>query len=521
MVRIEKKSLLFICLLGFSIMLAFNPTSSSAAPAKGEVVYATSAPNFYQVGGDSATHVSGFPFLARTIFDSLIYVDQRGDKLLPGLAKSWKIAPDWKTIDFTLRNDVTFHNGDKFTAEDVKFSMDTYLRKDLKYLFTPLWSRTIEKVEVVGPYQVRFHLRAADPGLLGRLWWSTGMMPKKYREQVGDKGFADKPVGTGPFKWVEYKQDVYWKVEAVKKHFRHTPAIKTFKMLYVPEHSTRLAMLKAGEVDITELIGPHAMEAKNDPNLKIELCKYPTLTAITFADLTFPKDSSPFHDIRVREAASLAIDREGITKKVLFGMSEPYGDFCSPVTMGHDPSIKPDPYNPERAKKLLAEAGYPKGFETVFTTTSTSRYWVEAITSNLGEVGIKAKIEVMEGGAYTAGFVGKKFRGLLAQALWVHAEQSASADANDYFVSYMPFCYNTTPEIQKAIIDGAGAIADDDLKAVGIKISKAIRESRNKALLWANHVPYGLGSRVEFWKPEVGASPPAGYETIRLKKQYQ
>jgi peptide/nickel transport system substrate-binding protein len=289
----------------------------------------------------------------------------------------------------------------------------------------------------------------------------------------------------------------------------------------VPEHSTRLAMLKSGEVDITELIGPHAAEIKGDPNLRIELCKYPIMTCLTFADLTFPKDPSPFHDIRVREAASLAIDREGITQKVLFGLAEPYGDFCSPITMGHDKSIKPDPYNPERAKKLLAEAGYPKGFETVITTTPLSRYWIEALVSNLGEVGIKTKIEVMEQGTYTAGFIGKKFRGLLTQSLWVHAERSASADASDHFLSYMPWCYNTTPEIQKAIQDGDAAISDDELKTAGIKISKAMRESRNKAFLWANHVPYGLGSRIEYWQPETGASPPAGYEMIRLKKQYQ
>jgi peptide/nickel transport system substrate-binding protein len=521
MTGIKLKNVFLFFLLTLVFVFILTPTPGRAVPPKGEVVYATSAPNFFQVGGDSATHVSGYPFLARTIFDSLDYVDQRGDTILPGLAKSWKISADWKYIDFFLRDDVKFHNGDKFTAEDVKFSMETYLRKDLKYLFIPFWSRNIVKVEVLGPYQVRMHLNGPDPGFLGRLWWSTGMMPKKYREKVGDKGFADKPVGTGPFKWVEYKQDVYWKVEAVKKHFRHTPTIKTFKMVYVPEHSTRLAMLKSGEVDITELIGPHAAEIKGDPNLRIELCKYPTMTCLTFADLTFPKDPSPFHDIRVREAASLAIDREGITKKVLFGLSEPYGDFCSPITMGHDKSIKPDPYNPERAKKLLAEAGYPKGFETVITITPPNRYWIEALASNLGEVGIKTKVEVMEGGAYTAGFMGKKFRGLLTQALWVHAERSASADASDHFLSYMPWCYNTTPEIQKAILDGDGAISDDELTTAGIKISKAIRESRNKAFLWANHVPYGLGSRIEYWQPEVGASPPAGYEMIRLKKQYQ
>ena len=344
---------------------------------------------------------------------------------------------------------------------------------------------------------------------------------QKISGRVGDKGFAEKPVGTGPFKWVEYKQDSYWKVEAVKKHFRHTPAIKTLKMIYVPDHATRLAMLKAGEVDITNVIGPHTVEVKSDPSLRLELDRYTSLTCMTFADLTFPKDPSPFHDIRVREAASLAVDREGITKKVLFGISEPYGDFCSPITLGHDKSIRPDPYNPERAKKLLAEAGYAKGFETVISTTPENRYWVEAVAFNLGEVGIKAKIDLMEAGTYTQNFITKKFKGLLFQALWNHAEKSAAADASDHFLSYMPWCYNTTPEIQKTITEGMGAISDAEIKTEGVKISKAIRESRNKALLWANHIPFALGSRIEYWEPEIGALPASAYEMIRLKKQYQ
>jgi peptide/nickel transport system substrate-binding protein len=520
MTGMKLKNVLLFFLLTLVFVLILTPTPGRAIPPKGEVVFATSASNFYQVGGDSATQLGGFPVLARTIYDSLVYVNKEVD-LLPGLAKSWKIAPDWKTMDFVLREDVTFHNGDKFTAEDVKFSLETYLRKDLKYLFQPSWSRNIEKIEILGPYLVRLHLKGPDPGFLGRLWWSTGMMPKKYREKVGDKVFAEKPIGTGPYKWVDYKQDTYWKVEAVKKHFRHTPAIKTFKMVYVPDHATRLAMIKAGEADITNVIEPHTVEVKADPNLRLELGKYTTLTCLTFADLTFPKDPSPFHDIRVREAASLAIDREGITKKVLFGMAEPYGDFCSPITLGHDPAIKPDPYNPERAKKLLAEAGYSKGFETVITTSPQNRYWIEAIAFNLGEVGIKTKIDIMEGGTYVQNFVTKKFKGLLTQGLWYHAERSAAADASDHFLSYMPFCYNTTPEIHKAIEDGAAAISDADIKSAGVKISKVIRESRNKALLWANYIPYALGPRIEYWEPEVGAIPASAYEMIRLKKQYQ
>lgn len=516
--KFENSVLLFS--LTFFLATFLTPSLVMALPPKGEVVFATSTPNFYQVGGDPATHVSGFPVLARTVFDSLVYVD-RDQNFKPGLAKSWKISPDWKYIDFFLREDVTFHNGDKFTAEDVKFSMETYVRKDLKYLMGPQWSRDITKLEIVNPYHIRFHMRAPDPGLLGRLWWSGGMMPKKYRESVGDKGFADKPIGTGPFKWVEYKQDSYWKVEAVKKHFRHTPEIKTFKMVYVPDPATRLAMLKAGEADITNVIGPHTVEVKADPNLRLVLDKYVALTCLIFADLNNPKEPSPFHDIRVREAVSLAVDREGISKKVLFGMAEPYGDFCSPITKGHDPSIKPDPYNPERARKLLAEAGYPKGIETVLSVQPQDRYWAEALVFNLGEAGIKTKLDLLEGGAWTQKYFGRKFTGLVPKPLWYHAEPSPSADASDDFLDYMPWAYNTTPEIHKAVVEGMKALTDAEDVAAGRKISKAIRESRNRVLLWAYHIPFALGPRIEYWEPERGAIPASAFEMIRLKKQYQ
>ena len=209
MAGIRIKNLFFLCLLTFLLATVLTPSMGLAVPPKGEVVYATSAPNFYQVGGDSATHVSTVIPFGEDHFRSLDYVDQRGDTIITRFWLNHGKSPrTGKTIDFFLRDDVKFHNGDKFTAEDVKFSMETYLRKDLKYLFIPFWSRNIVKIEVLGPYQVRMHLNGPDPGFLGRLWWSTGMMPKKYREKVGDKGFAEKPVGTGPFKWVEYKQDV-------------------------------------------------------------------------------------------------------------------------------------------------------------------------------------------------------------------------------------------------------------------------------------------------------------------------
>jgi ABC-type transport system substrate-binding protein len=513
-----EKLILFMFSVFLSLML-FAPSSGMAIPAKGEVVMATGWSRFYQVGGDSATQRSGAPFLARTIFDSLTYVNKE-QKMLPSLAKSWKIAPDWKYIDFFLRDDVPFHNGDKFTAEDVKFSLETYMRKDFGFVLAPVWQRNLTKIEILGPYQIRVHLKAPDLGFLGSLWWGAGMMPKKYREQVGDRGFADKPIGTGPYKWVEYKQDSFWKVEAVKKHFRHTPAIKTLKMLYVPDIATRLAMLKAGEVDIDELMPPNIPDVKSDPKLRMEFAKYTQLNCLVFADLN-SAEPSPFKDIRVREAVSLAIDREGITKKILFGTAEPYGDFCSPITLGYDKTIKPDPYNPEKAKKLLAEAGYPNGFETVLSPLPADRYWMEAVASNLEAVGIKTKVDLMEPGAWIQKLIGKKFQGLLEQPLWFGAQRSAAGNASGNFLSYMPFCYNTTPEIEKAITEGMSAMTDAEGIASGKKISKAIRESRNKVLLWAIYHSYGLGPRIEHWQPQIGVLPPSDFELIRLKKQYQ
>ena len=493
------------------------PAAAWAATQTGDVVIATNTANFGQVGGDPATQNGYFPVPSRTVFDSLIWADEN-QNMLPGLAKSWKIAPDGKNIEFTLRDDVTFHNGDKFTAEDVKYSLETYMRKELRYLFSPFWRKNFTGIEILGPYQVRINFKDPDPGFPARMWWGTGFFGKKYRESVGDKGFADKPVGTGPFKWVEYKQDVYWKVEAVPKHFRHTPEYKTLKVLYVPENSTRMAMLKAGEADIAQLIGPSVADVKADPKLRIVLARYPILQCLIFADIIKPELKSPFLDIRVREAASLAIDRETICKKVLFGVSEPYGDYCSPITWGHDPSIKPDPYNPERAKALLKEAGYANGFDTTFSTGEAGKFWAEAVAANLTEVGIRTKVEVMETGVFIDKVFSRTHTGLVPKPLWYNAEKHASAEASDDFIQGMPWAYTTTPEINQAVMDGMKASSEADMIAAGKRISKAIRESRVRLLLWVNHVPYGVGSRIAYWQPEIGAMPAAAYEMIRLKK---
>ncbi|MBW2623565.1 MAG: ABC transporter substrate-binding protein [Deltaproteobacteria bacterium] len=476
---------------------------------------ATSYPIFYQTGGDPATHMAGLPLVAQSMFERLVEVKLDGKDFIPALAKKWKISPDWKFIDFFLRDDVKFHNGEIVTAEDVKYSLDTYLRKELRFLFRPLWIRTIKEIKVEGPGHVRVVMKAPDPGFLGRTWWAVGIFPKAYREKVGDKGFADHPIGAGPFKWNSYKQDIFWKIDAVKEHYRKTPEFKSFKLVYVPEASTRLAMLQAGEIDLARLSQADGSVIKKAKDLRIVYSKFPNLTNLTFADLIFPKENHPFHDKRVRLAASLAIDRKLITEKVLHGTAEPYGEALSPITAGHDPNIKPDPYDPERAKKLLAEAGYPKGFDTTISTTISSKFFAEALAANLTEVGIRTKVVIYESGAWRDAILGEKLRGLLIQGMWHHAELHAAADMSD-LLSYMPWSYAHTPEIDKAIHSGAMAIEREDMEKAGRHISKTIREAQIKIFLWAQHTPYGVGSKIKYWQPIMGSQPASSFEYIKV-----
>jgi len=506
------------CLMIWALILFALAPAAGLAAQTGSVNYAVGDSAFNRVGGDPATFSGGSgPSVSHTVFDGLT-IEDWDKRDIPAIAKSWKVAPGWEYIDFFLRDDVKFHDGVRVTAEDVKFSFETYLRPDMKFVFGPLFKRKIKTIEVKNPFHVRIFLDGPYMGFSGQFSFGGGVMPKAYREKVGDKGFADKPIGAGPFRWVDYRQDQWFLLEAVPNHYRHSPEYKTLKFLYVPEHATRLAMLQTGEADIISLIGPHIPQVKADPKLKIVYSRYVSGTVLAFADLLKPQAPSPFHDIRVRKAASLAIDRKNITEKILFGADEPYGEVLSPVTLGYDSSVKPDPYDPEMAKALLAEAGYAQGFETTLNTTSASQYWVEAVASNLREVGIKTRVELYESGAWVEAFRARKLTGLVTTISWFNALRAGPANLLNFYVGFMPFCYVTTKEIHKSILEAGASLTEDEIADWDRKISKLIRDSRINIHLWATHTSYGVGPKIEFYRPKAGSTPTQAYEYIRLKR---
>jgi len=248
------------------------------------------------------------------------------------LAESWSMSKDGRVWEFVLRKGPRFHNGDPVTAEDVKFSFERY-----RGAAAPLFKARVREVQVVDPSRVRFHLTEAWPDFMtfygtsasGAAW----IVPKKYIEKVGEDGFRRAPVGAGPYKFVSFQPGIELVLEAFEGYWRNTPSIKRVVMRSLPEESTRAAALKRGEVDGAYFFnGPIAEDIRRTPGL--------TLTGIRTNGLfflVFPEQwtqGSPWVDVRVRRAASLAIDREAINVAESLGFSAPTGGVV-PRRAGH------------------------------------------------------------------------------------------------------------------------------------------------------------------------------------------
>src|SRR6266849_9388365 len=227
-------------------------------------LYVTVAPAWLDPG-----EVLGFitPFWILYALHDALVKPMPGNIMTPSLAESWTLSPDQQTYEFKLRQGVKFHNGDPFTAEDVKFSF--YRAKSSRVL-----KEKVRDVEIVDPYRVRFHLHEPFPDFMafyGTLATaSSWIVPKKYVEKVGDDGFKKQPVGLGPYKFVSNTPGIEICMEANESYWRKMPSVKRLVFKSVPEPTTRAAMLKKGEVDIAYLLDtPAAMELRRDPNLKV------------------------------------------------------------------------------------------------------------------------------------------------------------------------------------------------------------------------------------------------------------
>ena len=368
-----------------------------------------------------------------------------GQKMGSSLAESWTESADGLVYEFKLRRGLTFHNGDPITTEDVKWSFDRYQGAGAREL-----KARVRQLEIVDPLTARFHLKEPWPDFMtfyGTTATAAGIvMPKKYFEQVGADGFRQRPIGAGPYKFVSQRPGIELVLEAVPGYWRHAPHVKRIVMKSVPDSTTRLTMLKNGELDMAYFLdGPDAEALKRDPRLALVATRHASIFWVEFADQWDPR--SPWNDKRLRQAVNFALDRKATSEAACLGYCPPAGVIV-PRVMDFALQVPPHPYDPAKAKQLLAEAGYPKGIDAgEFVPIPGFATVGDAALNSLNAVGIRLRMRPMERAAFYAAWQEKKLRGLFLVAVGNSGNAASRVEA--FIQSKGSYAYGGYPDIDE------------------------------------------------------------------------
>ena len=503
-------------LVAVALTLAVALPGPVAAAPEGQMNFAfhvTIAPRWLD---PAETESAISPFLVLYALHDAMVKPMPGSATTASLAESWTASKDGLTYEFTLRNGVKFHNGEAITADDVKFSFDRYKGGAAKLL-----KSKVKDVRVVDARKVRFVLNEPWPDFLtfyGTTATGAGwVVPKKYVEKVGDEGFKKAPIGAGPYKFVSMNPGLELTLEAFEGYWRKVPSVKRVVIRSVPDETTRAAALKRGEVDVAYFLnGPIAEEVRRTTGLKLSAVRTNTVFFLDFVDQWDPK--SPWHDPRVRLAASLAIDRKAINEAESLGFSGLTGNIV-PRHMEFSLPIEPHPLDPQRAKKLLAEAGFANGFDGGDLTPNPPYFGMaEAIASNLAAVGIRVRVRTMERAAFLTTWGEKKLKGVVLGAQG--AGGNAATRIEGLATKNGQYAYGVLPEVEDLFARQAKELDRKKREEMLQQAQKILHERVVFAPIWENGFIRGVGPRAE--EPALTLIPAfpyaAPYEELRLKK---
>jgi peptide/nickel transport system substrate-binding protein len=487
-----------------------------AFAAEGELrwgLHVTLAPKWLD---PAETEAFSTPFMVMYAVHDAMVKPMPAGMTTPSLAESWTEAKDHLSYTFTLRKNAKFHDGSPVTAEDVKFSFERY-----KGASATLLKEKVREVQAVGATQVRFVLREPWPDFM--LFYGTTasgagwIVPKHYVEKVGDDGFKKAPIGAGPYKVVSFNPGVEIVLEAFDGYWRKTPNVKRLVMRSLVEETTRGAALKRGEVDIAYLLsGPVAEEIKRTPGCSL---KAPLLSGAFWLELPDQWDpKSPWHDKRVREAANHAVDRQGVNQAETLGLSRLTGSIVPRIFQFAVP-VEPPAYDPARAKKLLAEAGYANGFDAGdFYPFPPYNSMGEALQANLQSVGIRSRQRAMERAAYFSAWRDKKLHGIIL--VITAAMGNAATRIEPYATKNGIYAYGSLPEVDDLYARQARELDPKKREALVHHMQKAITDHVMHVPLYELAFIWGVGPRVE----ESGAGLVPGFaysapfEDLKIKK---
>jgi peptide/nickel transport system substrate-binding protein len=498
-------------LLSALLALLLAPAPARAQPA-GELTIALSS-----LSSETLDPILGgqiVKFYLDQIFDYLVGCNPDGTlSKTDGLARDWEVSADKTRWTFLLRPGVKFHNGDDVTSEDVKFSILRASGKRSTTGYAGPLREIVADIETPAPDKVVIVTKAPTliiASYLSRALSTEGMvLPRKYIEAKGDDGFLARPIGSGPYKFVERTAGSFLKLEAVDAHWRvGTPRYKQLWFRLVPEETTRIAMLRQGKADIVDVSRERVKEVQADG--------FPVRLRKDDAQINFwwiePWSKLPFEDRRVREALNMAIDRQELAETIFNGMASP-----GPVPWGMSWSF-PEvgfqvtdamqyKFDPKQAKQLLADAGFGRGFELQLYSyrlpgMPEGQAMAEAIAGYWEAIGVKAKLVPVDYPAFRKKWVERSDPGGLgyfnvANRNWI----GAYAIIDKYGNTKEATASLHDPELEKILLAIPTQVDQDKVNDLMRKLYARMRSESLGIGLLNVHTPFAVSKRLASWDP--------------------
>jgi peptide/nickel transport system substrate-binding protein len=442
---------------------------------------------------------AGLIFQQHTM-DGLVYRDPDTFEIKPLLATAWTWV-DNLTLDMTLRQGVTFHNGDRFSADDVVYTLNLVSSPEARVSVPSNYS-WIDHVDKIDDYHVRVHLKKVTPAALEFFALITAMYPKAYREKVGPEGFSKAPVGAGPYKVTRVdgvneidmvRYDGYYDGSPKGK-----PKIGKLVIREVADASTEMAEFLSGRADWIWNYNPDQFDQiARMPNLQAVRAESMRLNFLQIDAAGRSGAGNPLTNVKVRQAILYAIDRQAFAKQLVQGTSRPLDAPCYPTQVGCDQTVavKYD-YNPTKAKQLLTDAGYPNGFDTELVGYSLDS-WMASIQGYLGAVGIRVKVSRLQVGAVSQR--NEKGDTPLTMGSWgSNSINDVSAIFPVYYDGKSLFDFARDPEAAKLVEEGGTTTDPEIRKRAYSALIKRVTEQAYWTVLGTDTKYYAMSKQLNF-----------------------
>ena len=428
--------------------------------------------------------------------EPIVALDAEGN-LVPGVA-DFAYSEDGTVLTFTIKEGVTFHNGMPLTADDIVFSHERMAERSSIYQSR---LRNFDRVEKVDERTVRFIFKSPDVTYLPPR--NLTVLSKAYYDEVGEEGFVANPVGTGPYKLVSYTPGQSMELEAFEEYHGGAPDVKSVRFVFVKEDSTRVAMLRAGEADLVLNVPFSDRNALADDGYTIEEVAVTPTVSVQF---TLNNPDVPWHDVRVRRAIAHAIDADGIVQGLFDGVPKRHAAF-GPNEVGFDPELENYAFDPALAKELLAEAGYPDGFDMPLIwwrgENSGLKETAEAVSIYLQQVGINTDVSSLD----VPDFVGKirAAKGEGSQEAWVGITPTPLAEYFDptialafTFWSASPFAQWKNDDFDALVSKAVQTVDPEERAPMVVEATRILHDQVPQIPLWNNVSVYGMKPGVSY-----------------------